>query len=520
MTMTKKPARKKGTDNFKDQTPLKNINKFIRAHPVMTYVQFDYYVVHDLALFSISHNAKLRVVEQQVQEIIRSLSAIMNIFNNPTIVLKDSSDVLAIEKAKVVNQNSLLHLANHSHLLSNVTDTGVKPKKLLTRVYEDDYGLYENLIFCNLIDQIINLVRRHRNFLNSLLYVERLLEFNFLEQVNHRSYFLALGKLHTGYTRNHSHNLGTVHKLLDQTQLILQTISPLLARPVYQNNLKRDKFLELRKTNIFRMQKDYRRIYKTFRFLQNKEEVIDTSDINEENAEFRRNYMRYALILTLFATGHFNFTTDLNAPFNLKSLSLPFTFKYWNLTIENTKQHEIILRFKKDKTYTMMLVDTNESEEMLMVKRRKYQVHEFVRISQTYQPYLSRDYVYISLEDINSFRRIQQILLKGMIQVDDSHRFCPFCGSQLHFNSDKNQYFCRTCMTEIAKDVCPEKNREYYFTDCLTLRDQLQATEVESNEDELTYQKHVESSFYFRNITRIDNQERILCPHCQKVHHH
>ena len=180
MTMTKKPARKKGTDNFKDQTPLKNINKFIRAHPVMTYVQFDYYVVHDLALFSISHNAKLRVVEQQVQEIIRSLSAIMNIFNNPTIVLKDSSDVLAIEKAKVVNQNSLLHLANHSHLLSNVTDTGVKPKKLLTRVYEDDYGLYENLIFCNLIDQIINLVRRHRNFLNSLLYVERLLEFNFL----------------------------------------------------------------------------------------------------------------------------------------------------------------------------------------------------------------------------------------------------------------------------------------------------------------------------------------------------
>src|SRR5574344_2629609 len=107
MTKTKKPARKKGRDNFKDHTLLKNINKFIRAHPVMTYVQFDYYVVHDLALFSISHNAKLRVVEQQVQEIIRSLSAIMNIFNNPTIVLKDSSDVLAIEKAKVVNQNSL-----------------------------------------------------------------------------------------------------------------------------------------------------------------------------------------------------------------------------------------------------------------------------------------------------------------------------------------------------------------------------------------------------------------------------
>lgn len=516
--MTKNSARLKVADDLRYQSLLKNVNKFIRAHQNMTYVEFDYYVVHDLALFSISHEAKLKTIERQVQEIIRSLGAIMNIFNNPTIVLKDTSDVLAIEKAKVVNQNTLLHLANHSHLLSNVTESGVKPKKLLTRVYEDDYGLYENLIFCNLIDETINLVRKHRNYLNSLLYVERLLEFNFSEQVNHRSYFLALGKLHTGYARNHSHNLGTVHKLLDQTQLILQTISPLLARPVYQNNLKRDKFLELRKTNIFKMQKDYRRIYKTYRFLQQKEETHIEVDVKFNDAELRRNYMRYVMILTLFATGHFNFVTDLNANINLKSLSVPFTFKYWTLTIENTKQHEIILRFKKDRSYNIMLVDVGVTEEVLMKKRRQYQIHEFVTISQKYDAYLKRDYVYISIEDIDSFRRIQQILLKGMIQVDESHRFCPFCGNQLTFNPDKNHYFCRSCMTEISKAFCPEKKKDYYFTDCKTLRDQLETSEPDENEDDWSYQKHIESALYFRNITKIDEQEHIICPHCQKIH--
>lgn len=518
--MTNNPSPIKDIELLKYQALLKNVNKFIRLHQKMTYIQFDYYVVHDLALFSISHDSGLKIIERQVEEIIRSLGAIINIFNNPTIVLKDNAEVLPVEKAKIVNQNTLLHLANHSHLLSTVTDDGVKPKKLLTRVYEDDYGLYENLIFCNLIDEIADRVRKSRNYLSSLLYADRLMECNLLEQVNHRFFFLALGKLHTGYIRDHSQNLGLVHKLLDQTQLILQTISPLLAKPIYQKNLKRDKYLALKRTNIFLMQKDYRRIYKTFRFLQQNDELEAEADIKINHPELRRNYLRYALILTIFTLGHFNFVSDTEANIELKSLQLEMKYKDWSVRIENTKQHEIILRFNKDKPFNIMLVDVQDSPEKVNKLRRKHQINEVVSISQLYEPYLSRENVYISIEDIDSFRRLQQIVLKGMIQADETHRICPFCGGQLVNDAAHNLYTCRTCSTEIAKDFCPQKQKDYYYTDCPSLREQYLGVDSDKNEEDWTYQKQIESLLYYRNITKIDEKGHIICPHCQQVHHH
>lgn len=515
--MTENPSQINDTDLLKYQVLLKSIDKFIRTHKDITYVEFDYFVVHELTLFSITHNLNLKNIERQVEEIVKSLSSIINIFNNPTIVLKDNADVLPVENAKVINQNTLIHLANHSHLLSTETNKGLKPKKLLTRVYEDDYSLYENLIFCNLIDEIMDLVRKSRNYLSGLLYAERLLEFNLIEQVNHRSYFLALGKLHTGYVRNHSQNLDIVHKLLDKSQLILQTITPLLSRPVYQKNLKRDKFMALKKTNIFLMQKDYRRIYKTFRFLRD-DDNSSTTNVKIKHAELRRNYMRYALILTLFAVGHFNFVTDPKSIIDLKSLDVKFTFKDWVITIENTKQHEIILRFTKDKSYSIMLLDTVEDDDKTMKKRRKYKINEMIYISQLYESYLTRDYVYVSIEDIDSFRRIQQIILKGMITVDESHRFCPFCGGKLTRDEQNNQYTCRSCKTEIGHDFCPTKKKDYHYTDCTSLRHHVFESDDEMRVDDWTLQKQIEASFYFRNITKIDEQGHIICPHCQKSH--
>lgn len=516
--MTRTPSRVKGADQLRYQILLKSINKFIRAHQEITYPQFDYYVVHDLALFSISHNLKLETIEQQVQEIIKSLGVIMNIFNNPTIVLKDNSDVVNIENAKVINQNALLHLANHSHLLSTVNDSGVQPKKIMTRVYEDDYSLYENQIFCNLIDKIVNLVKKHRNYLNGLLFTERHIEFSFREHVNHPSYFLALGKLYTGYTRNHSQYFGMIHKLLDQTQLILQTISPLLSRPVYQKNLKRDKYLELRNTNIFHMQKDYRRIYKTYRYLQRNNEVAKKIDVKINEVELRRNYIRYVLILTIFAIGHFNFETDSNATINLKSLNTTFTFKNWSITIDNTNNREIIIRFTKDKSYNIMLVEHGYDDIKLMKIKRQYQINETILVSQVYEDYLTRNYAYISMEDIDSFRRLQQIILKGMIQVDESHRICPFCGEPTSYSSEKKQYFCRSCMSEIYKTTCPIKNIDYYYTDCQHLREQDKDSNLELHENDLSVQRQIESALFYRNITKIDNKARIICPHCQQVH--
>ncbi|HBG32476.1 MAG TPA: hypothetical protein DDW82_01855, partial [Acholeplasmataceae bacterium] len=157
---------------------LDDIQNFVKKHQVVSYIEFDYYVVHDMTLFSIEPDFDFEKLEKTIRQIRKSTPAIKRIFSKPIIVLKDTDDVLPVENARVTNQNTLLHLANHGQYVSNITKNGVKPRKLLTRIYEDDYSIYENVIFCNFIDEILSLIKKNRRTLNSLLYASNIMRFN------------------------------------------------------------------------------------------------------------------------------------------------------------------------------------------------------------------------------------------------------------------------------------------------------------------------------------------------------
>ncbi len=154
--------------------------------------------------------------------------------------------MLPVENTRIINQNTLLHLANHSQYVSNIIKKGIKPRKLLTRIYEDDYSIYENIIFCNYIDEVLAIIKKNRRTLNSLLYASNIMKFNLLEKVNHVNYFLALGKLHTGYIRDFSRYFNLSKELLKELSHISQTINPRLYKPVYKKNLRRNRNLALK----------------------------------------------------------------------------------------------------------------------------------------------------------------------------------------------------------------------------------------------------------------------------------
>ena len=138
---------------------LEDIQTFVKKHQVISYIEFDYYVVHDMTLFSIEPDYDFEKLERTIQHIKKATPAIKRIFSKPIIILKDTDDVLPVENARIINQNTLLHLANHGQYVANITNKGVKPRKLLTRLYEDDYSIYENMIFCNLVDDILSLIK-------------------------------------------------------------------------------------------------------------------------------------------------------------------------------------------------------------------------------------------------------------------------------------------------------------------------------------------------------------------------
>lgn len=505
---------------FRFSSLLKDIQTFATKHENVTYIEFDYYVVRDMTLFSVDPDFDFERLKNTIHQIRKSTASVKRIFSKPIIVLKDTDDVLPVENARIINQNTLLHLANHSHNVSNLTNRGVKPRKLLTRIYEDDYSIYENIIFCNYIDEVLLIIKKNRRVLNSLLYASNIMKFNLLEKVNHVDYFLALGKLHTGYIRDFSQYFSLSKELLTELSQIKQVINPRLSKPVYQKNKVRNKSLSLKKTNIFLMQKDYHQVYKTYKYLLTNQIIVKK---NQEDIDYDlliQNYLTYVRILTIFAVGHFNFEIDPKVKMNLNFLNTVFSFKGWKLIISNTVNNELILHFTKEHDYKVMIVANKKEDIDIEQHKLDYSVDEIIVANQFNEDYLERDDVYISMEDVDSFRRIQQIVLKGMVYSDTSRTVCPFCGGKLHKEPYKNAYQCNDCMTQIKEMNCSESNKPFYYTDNAHLKKYAINISDYKQDEYWFYKKQIESSMFFRNITKINHKGDIICPHCNKVHEH
>jgi hypothetical protein len=497
---------------------LEGIQEFVKKHQIISYIEFDYYVVHDMTLFSIEPDFDFEKLNEKIQRIKKSTSAIKRIFNKPIIVLKDSDDVLPVENARVINQNTLLHLANHGQYVSNITKKGIKPRKLLTRIYEDDYSIYENVIFCNFIDEILSIIKKNRRTLNSLLYASNIMSFNLLEKTNHLNYFLALGKLHTGYIRDFSQYFNLSKEMLNELSLISYAINPRLKKPIYRKNINRNRHLTLKKTNIFLMQKDYHLVYKTYKYLLSNQTKVETDESSIDFDSMKENYMMYVQLLTIFSVGHFNFEIDPQFKMNLRSLDITFIFKKWKLEIFNTNKKEILLHFKKDKTYKIILIVNENNVKAFNYYKKNYDVDEVIIVNQFDEGYIDRDDVHISMEDIDSFRRIQQIVLRGMIYSDTKRDVCPFCGGKLHKDPYHNFYQCHECMTQIKERVCDVTDKSFFYTDIAHHKSYVASKSSFKHDEDWYYEKQVESLMYFRNITKINHSGEVICPYCNKIH--
>ncbi len=497
---------------------LQNIERFAQKHQVISYIEFDYYVVHDMTLFSVEPDFDFEKLALMIQQIKKAIPAIKRIFDKPIIVLRDADDILPVENTRIINQNTLLHIANHGQYVTNITKTGIKPRKLLTRVYEDDYSIYENVVFCNFIDEIQTWIKRNRRTLNSLLYAGDIMKFNLYEKVNHLNFFLALGKLHTGYNRDFSQYLKLSKELSGQLSLISHAINPKLKKPVYQKNIKRNKNISIRKTNIFLMQKDYRQIYKTFRHLLDNQVKLEESKINIDYEQIKRNYKMFVQLLTIFSIGHFNFETSPQTKMDMQSLDITFKYKDWELNLSSNENKDIRLRFFKDKSYKVVLTFGSSDHEQDQLPLETYDADEIIFVSQFEEDYMERKDVYISIEDIDSFRRIQQIILKGMIYSDNKRDICPFCGGKLHKDVTGEFDHCDDCMTQIKKGTCMDTKKTFFYTDNSHLKKHKISKSSYGRDAYWYYEKQIEASMHFRNITKIDTNCDIICPHCNKHH--
>ena len=82
-----------------------------------------------------------------------------NIIRNPRRFIVQEENIVPIEKAKVVTEESIRHLAQHTSMIQEVHDDGtVIPLKLLNVYREETVDLYENRFIKSLVDNLYTFV--------------------------------------------------------------------------------------------------------------------------------------------------------------------------------------------------------------------------------------------------------------------------------------------------------------------------------------------------------------------------
>lgn len=502
----------------------KAIETFRRAKRKLNYMQFDYAVVNDLTLFMIEPEFSFEALEQRIDIILSALPAIKRIFAQPFIHLREHNVILPIESVRVVNNNTLNHIAMHSEMWSDVKNGEIMPAKLLSRTYEDTYGIYENLVFCNVVDSVLSFARSNMRFLKEMIYTTQTIEFNLLERVNHLNYFLALGKIHIGYSQNYAGHYGTAVRCLNKLQFIYNTIVPRLKRPVYKKNKNRHDNVKIHKTNILSMHKEYHRIYKLALFFAHNGSEPSVEITNKDLVALIKNYYYFCQALCIFAVGHFNFNCDATKAFDMSKFSLAFEFKKWSLKLERMTVDNwrvLAISVKKNRLYKVILIPSlfNNNDALLQSVKDSVKADEYIVCT----PYDENDQadtstVLVGITSIESFRRVLQIILRAMIYADENREECPFCNSKLTVNSELSTaenpvYECLACRTQIYKAKCPETDKPYFYT---KIEGQ---SPYQTGGGEVWLEKRKdEGKMYFRNITETDDEFNPVCPHCGKVH--
>lgn len=499
----------------------KTVDEFRKAKRTLNYMQFDYAVVNNLTLFMIEPEMSFEALEQRVDTILGALPSIKRIFAQPFIHLKERNVILPVESVRTVNIDTLNHIASHSELWSDVKDGEIKPDKLLTRTYEDNYGIYENLVFCKTIDNILAFARNNMRFLQEIIYADRTIEFNLLERVNHLNYFLALGKIHIGYSQNYAAHYNTAERCLNKLQFIYNTIVPRLKRPVYKNNKTRHANVKLHKTNILSMHKEYHRIYKLALYFNRNENKLHADITQTDIVDLIRNYCFYCQALCIFAVGNFNFVCNVTKPFDIADPDITFSFKKWTLRLERLTVGDwqaFSITVFKDRGYRVVFIPSllNNNAPLIMTAKQSVAADEYIACT----PYDREDAdgLPLGITSIESFRRLQQIVLRAMVYSDMTRDDCPFCKSALIYNEEKSTegdavYECGSCRTEIHDAVCPQTAEPYSYTEIEGLSPQ-----QERGNQFWLEQRKAESRMYFRNITPTDEKFNPVCPHCGKVH--
>ena len=490
---------------------------FIKEHNHISYNQFNEYVLKDIYLFNVPKDEYFLNIDNKLNKILKILPSIKRILSKPIIHLKDYENIVPVEAAKVINNQTLAHVARHTELWGDITSDGIKPRKLKTIEKIENYVIYENIVVARVINSILSFTKQTIQLMKDILYGCEDLHLNMLDRTHHKLYFLAIGKLHIEYASAHEKHYSLYLSCVEKIQVIEKTLRSKLGCSLYKLCNKNKSKIKLKKTNVFRNHKDYKLVFDIAKIFESEIEHENNEVINKEIS--REEYASYVNLLMIFALGHFNFEFNSKDKFDFFNLNTTCSFGKWNINISNINYnniHALQLSFSKENKYNICIIYNDIkhiSKTELEHFKENYKFDEYLYVNNL--NYGKKDILYLSIYDVDSFRRLQQLILRGMIYCDHTHDICPFCGKKTKYHN--GVYECDICRGQIYEKECEKTHKKYYVTSIKKFKSNINNNETIIEKRKFLHDRLHEAQMHYRNITPISIDGDVLCPDCGKV---
>ena len=273
--------------------------------------------------------------ELNVETVADCVKKFPHIFQKPKQHLKQVNEVRPAAVVSRIGQESISHLASHSEHWKGIKVSGLVPERLLARILEDDYAIYENRAVKTLVDKLYKKMKALNNDnLDCSMQME--MDDGHSLSSEQKSYFHAREILMRGMNDD---SIILNQMLLDDQRKtiehILEKLSQCRSTPLYRT-LKRQKPItgRLKKTNIFMMDKYYKEAYRLWELLNQKQEFSVYDEIQDIGA----GYVIFCKILFVFALRYFSFKPDQETDTIMtegRFETSGYHFKDWRLNIKN-----------------------------------------------------------------------------------------------------------------------------------------------------------------------------------------
>ncbi|MGM9970104.1 MAG: DUF2357 domain-containing protein [Anaeroplasma sp.] len=232
--------------------------------------------------------------------------SILKIMRDPKKSIRYEEEIVAVEKAKKVNSQTVRHLSSHTHLIKEITQEGdVIPSKVMTTFAEEEIAIYENRFIKSLVKRIeMFLERRYEVMKVSLESFET-------ERLNVSNKFLMSGQevtinLDIAIKNDLTTNVETTKEQYNRLLYIREMIQGLKGTEFMRALAKaRDVLPPIMKTNIILHNPDFKLCYGLWLYLDRVDGISTNIDVKEKSYRYSNIFDKdinecMALALTSF----------------------------------------------------------------------------------------------------------------------------------------------------------------------------------------------------------------------------